>query len=284
MICDYGCNQPAMFVFDKGKRKKQCCSDHYRKCPHQKEIVGMRRKGSTHSDETKKLLSSRLKGKKSWAKGYTKDTHPGLAKLSDALTGLKRSEESCQRIRESKIGSIPWNKGKTSEEDHRILSGSDNGMFGKTHTETVKQMTRDRNAGKWAGENNPWFGKDRSFEKSPRWKGNTHKSEYKKYYHTVSRLTEQNYLLNLDTINPNGYIRGKAGIADAYHLDHVFPVIAGFELGLPIEVLADVRNLQLLPWYANSSKQASIISRIEIEEIAKDYDCVINWELLKREI
>jgi len=44
-----------------------------------------------------------------------------------------------------KKGNIPYNKGKTSIEDKRILSGKNHPMYGKSASELSKQRTREYN-------------------------------------------------------------------------------------------------------------------------------------------
>ena len=77
---------------------------------------------------------------------------------------------------------------------------------------------------------------------------------YKKYYGRVYRLTEKVYNDNIDAINPNGYTRGLCGVDGAYQLDHIIPVRFGFDHNIPPEVIADVNNLQFIPWRDNLLK------------------------------
>lgn len=88
----------------KGKpRSKKWCDN-----------ISKGKKGMKHTERSKKNISAGLvrayaEGRmKSWNKGHTVETHPGVAKIS-----------------ESNKGNIPWNKGKTgvySEETLRIMS------------------------------------------------------------------------------------------------------------------------------------------------------------------
>lgn len=80
--------------------------------------------------------------------------------------------------------------------------------------------------------------------------------EYKRYYRRVYRLSENVYNNNIDIINPERHIRGPCGSEGAYQLDHIIPVRFGFDNGIPPEVIADVSNLQMLPWKDNLLKGA----------------------------
>lgn len=98
---------------------------------------------------------------------------------------------------------------------------------------------------------------DKSYMKTEKYslsKQNPLLSEYKKYYGKVHRLTEQTYNEFKNEINPNSYVRGKAGTPNAYHLDHKISVKYGFLNGIdPVEI-SKKENLQLLPWRENIIK------------------------------
>lgn len=70
----------------------------------------------------------------------------------------------------------------------------------------------------------------------------------------VWKITEQSYKRHYDKINPNHYIRARAGEADAYHLDHKMSIKEGFN-SYPATYLGHYRNLQMLPWLDNLKKR-----------------------------
>lgn len=74
------------------------------------------------------------------------------------------------------------------------------------------------------------------------------------YYKKVSRLTERNYRQHKHLINPNSYNRALAGTVNGYQLDHKIPVIYGFLNNIAAHIIADITNLQMLPWRENGSK------------------------------
>jgi len=88
-------------------------------------------------------------------------------------------------------------------------------------------------------------------------------SEYKHYRNRLKTLTEKTYLENVDTINPNNYKRGIAGIDGHYHLDHIIPARFGFENNIPVEDLSRKENLQMLPWRENIVKGRTHNSEVE---------------------
>jgi len=80
---------------------------------------------------------------------------------------------------------------------------------------------------------------------------NPHRKEYKRYACRVHGLSNKNYKLNIDIINPNNYPRTICGIDGGWQLDHIIPIKECFELGIPIEEASDISNLRMLPWREN---------------------------------
>lgn len=103
---------------------------------------------------------------------------------------------------------------------------------------------------------------DKSYMQTEEYRNSLRKEstpEYQKYRNRVSVLTEKVYAENMDTINPNGYVRGLAGVPGAYHLDHVVPIRYGFDNGMTEEEISSVGNLQMLPWKANVTKGKKLL-------------------------
>lgn len=103
-LCEYGCNQKAVYKFDNGKL---CCSNHYTKCPYVR------------------------KTKLPWNKNKT-----GLQiAWNKGKTGIY-TQETINKIREKNKGREPWNKGKTGYLTKESLNkmtfkGKDNPWYGK---------------------------------------------------------------------------------------------------------------------------------------------------------
>ncbi len=83
---------------------------------------------------------------------------------------------------------------------------------------------------------------------------NPNKDEFQKYVYEVRVLTEKTYNENIDIINPNGHKRTLCGVEGGYQLDHIISVKQGFDGGLEPEKIADISNLQMLPWEENRNK------------------------------
>lgn len=83
-------------------------------------------------------------------------------------------------------------------------------------------------------------------------------TEWEMYRNTVHSLTRLVYNENKQKINPKNYMRGKAGVEGAYHLDHLVPVRFCFDNNIPTKLCADITNLQMVKWKNNISTKASI--------------------------
>jgi len=75
-------------------------------------------------------------------------------------------------------------------------------------------------------------------------------NKYEKYRTEVYYLSNQNFRKHYYQINPENLRRGKD-----YHLDHIYPVIKGFENNIAPEIIADPSNLQILPAKENIKKR-----------------------------
>jgi hypothetical protein len=99
---------------------------------------------------------------------------------------------------------------------------------------------------------------DRSYQKNDDWSQWLKKDdlpEFKKYSGKVRRLSEKNYAMNADKINPNNYPRTICGVEGGYQLDHIKSLRQCFDENISIEQAASVDNLQLLPWKENLRKR-----------------------------
>jgi len=82
---------------------------------------------------------------------------------------------------------------------------------------------------------------------------------YDRYRQKVTRLSEKNYNENIDTINPDRLQRGHL----TFHLDHIYPVLLGFINGIDAELIADVKNLQILTHDENRNKSCNTEMTLE---------------------
>lgn len=75
-----------------------------------------------------------------------------------------------------------------------------------------------------------------------------------RYRNRVSVRTQRTYEIYKDEINPHNFPRGKCGVDGVWQLDHIISVREGFEKRIPVDVIADKSNLQMLPWLDNLRK------------------------------
>jgi hypothetical protein len=234
MFCDYGCGSSAKVTFANGKK---CCAPHPRQCSFvaARAIERRKNKGCWHSEETRARIASTSKEtrKTSWLTGKNAQNDPRVAQLAANLRGRKISDETRRKISESKKGHTPWNRGKTSLDDDRIQSGTQNGMFGRNHTENTKDKISATLLSKH----------DQDLQ-----------DKFERYRRQVARLTEKTYVEFYQSINPENYPRTLCGVQGGYQLDHIVPVKYGFENNIPANLLAEKYNLQVIPWQENRSK------------------------------
>lgn len=253
MLCQYGCGNPAKFQF---KNKKRCCSDRFDRCPAiiKKRTETRKAKGWTHSKEAKAKIGAKSRGRKlseEWKR-----------KIGESRKGKAigpQSDGHRKNLSKSLKGKTPWNKGLTAD-DPRVSA-------------YVSKQTGQKRKGnyassdKWKGSGNPWFGKNRSKENSPRYNGEDYNRELTDYRNKVTCLTEQTYKKFEHIINPDNKIRTRAGIENGLHLDHIYPISKGFEQNIPPEVLASVDNLRLIDWRENIVKGNNITEDLIPESI-----------------
>ena len=79
-------------------------------------------------------------------------------------------------------------------------------------------------------------------------------NDKKLYYRKVRKITRKQNINNLENFEK----RGRAGIKNAYHLDHKISIIEGFIKNINPEIIGDINNLQFIPWEENIIKQANI--------------------------
>ena len=96
-------------------------------------------------------------------------------------------------------------------------------------------------------------------------------SAWNKYRHKVYALTRQAYSTHKSLINPNNLFRGKAGVENAHHLDHIVPVRYCFNNNIPEEMCAHQDNLQMLHWRANVGSRDKIKNHLPIPKILQEY-------------
>lgn len=105
---------------------------------------------------------------------------------------------------------------------------------------------------KLLGEQHPGIRK-RMKELDVSWEGyNNWRDDKKRYYSEVWRVTNQQ---PLHTLSNYTELRGRAGVADAYQLDHIIAISEGFKYKIDPAVIGNIQNLQFIPWLDNLKKR-----------------------------
>jgi hypothetical protein len=195
----------------------------------------------------------------------------------------KYCKRKCYDIAQTK--KVPWNKGRTWEElygnkkasELKLLIqtyslGQNNPMFGKIHSDESKEkmsIAKDGyipwNTGKKypgiffhvnrLGENNAYI-KHILKEEGITYEQYKNKlSDKERYYRAVMSITKLQSISVLEHYEK----RARGPDENAYHLDHVYPVIRGFEDGIPPEIIGDISNLRFIPWKENVSKSDQLL-------------------------
>jgi len=86
------------------------------------------------------------------------------------------------------------------------------------------------------------------------------------YGYEVDKLTNINYRLHKNEINPNKLKRGRY----AYHIDHIYSIRDGFDNGILPEIISSPINLQMLKWSENIAKSST--SHTTKEELFEAYN------------
>jgi hypothetical protein len=228
--------------WNNGVKNKRCSQK-----PDDSFVEGrLKFKRKPHSDETKKKISTSNLGRTPWNKNKT---------------GVY-SEETIEKMSNSKKGFTPWNKGLkinytwnsglTYETDERVRKYVDK-QKGQKRKGNYKQTNS------WKGEKNPWFGKKRNSDLSPRYNPERHTREYWNFYNKVVWASEMTYLKYKDEINPNNYPRTLCGVEGGYQLDHKIPIDYGWKNKMTIEEMSCKENLQIISWQENRKKSNKIL-------------------------
>lgn len=165
-----------------------------------------------------------------WANGLTKETSESLR-----INGERGSKTKKEKFESGEL--TVWNKGLTKETSDIIKRNAEN-HTGFKHKEETKKIIGKHSKQRW---DSGYY--DNQYGENP--------TEFKYYQHKVHRLTDKvKHLVE-------GYDeskRGKMGVDGAYQIDHIIDIKYGFDNDIPAEDIADISNLQFIPWEENNKK------------------------------
>jgi len=86
-------------------------------------------------------------------------------------------------------------------------------------------------------------------------KTNPNTPAYTKYARRVRKISELNYVIYQDLINPNNYPRTLCGVEGGYQLDHIKSIKECWNEGISPEEAAKYENLRLITWQENLNRR-----------------------------
>jgi hypothetical protein len=164
-----------------------------------------------------------------WMKGQTKENNESVRKMSEKVSNKWKENFN--------NGYEVWNKGLTKD-NNIIVNKMSEKRKGKKHSEEVKKIISFHSKMRWEqGVYDNQYGKNYK--------------EFKKYQHKVHKLTHKikNLIEGFDESK-----HGKMGVGGAYQIDHIIDIKFGFYNNIPAEEIADLKNLQFIPWEENLKK------------------------------
>ena len=207
--------------------------------------------GKEKSDEIKRKLSIKSKGRISWSIGLTKEQHPSLARIAEKSKGRisnkknKTYEEiyginKAREIKERLKGKKSWNEGITKETNKTLKKISENMMgcknvnYGKPLTKEqkehlklcftgriVSQKTRELLSNSQLGKNNSMYGK--FGEQNPAWLGGKsfepYTSDFNKQFKEAIKERD-NYTCQLCSIFEDDHLKLHNRRLDIHHIDY----------------------------------------------------------------
>lgn len=221
----------------KNKKELNCCSKNTQQCPVVRKKIGESSGNTRRTNPVKRTDEQRQRQSNVLKKQHAE--------------GKRNSPETIEKIRQGNIKTkqnqviVPWNKGLTKS-DPRVAS------YAKTQTGVPKSN------------------RIKKIESS-----DLVYSDIKKYRNRIAVRTKKTYKEFKHILNPENLPIGKAGVDGAYHVDHIFSVREGFTYSVPIELMSDIKNLQIVPWRENISKYSRSNYNLVSESI-KNYIKKVN--------
>ena len=234
-LCDYGCGKIAKYKFKNGK---VCCSKNFDSCPETRRKNRERNLGHDCSKETRKLMSEQ--------KCREKNPMYGKHHIEDSLILIKeRTFENTPKGETHRLYNKTWEEFYGEEKAKELKEAESQRMLGFVVTKEMKQKRRN------------------TFEERGTWTKledmDLHFLYCREVYHYTNlsikkRFTEE----ELGT-------RGRWN----NHVDHIFSIQEGFNLGILPCIIGCKGNLRLLNYVDNVRKYNKC--DITLKELFKRY-------------
>lgn len=210
----------------------QCYKDRYKRTQEKLKQTNLEKYGVEHyhGDVNKR--------KETCLKKYGNENYNNPESISETLLNKTDEEnfnahEKSKKTRLEKYGDKTYRNGKKCKQTKLDKYGSE--TYNNADVAQVK--------------------KRKSMEELGNWIPLDKKSDWELYKLEVRRLTEKNYILYKNEINPKDYKRVLCG-EEGHQLDHITSVQEGFNNNINPKIISDKNNLQMLTWEENRNKWA----------------------------
>jgi len=199
-LCEYGCGNVAKYKLKNGKK---ICSQFHTQCPINRKINSDGGLGKKHiyTPESRKSLSEKISklrqdsNSKYNTKEYIEKQVISGKKARQKNLKYLESKEFIDKIR--KGVSEAWTDERRKEHSER-MSGENNFMFGKTHTEEVKKIISKAVSGAWDNEE---YRKEQTQIRKDHFKNPEYLKKYRAGMTAKPNKAEKRLMLILDGIN-----------------------------------------------------------------------------------
>ena len=242
------CNSCSVKKANAGRWKGYVKSELKRTCPKCSSEI-------TYTDRSNWLRASKRNSKCN--KCTVRTTPESAKKISEALTGIKRSPRqsnnkkpdqekffrNCPKC-SKQMGYVKKYNLDRANRNNALCNGCSTVVHKKSWNYVIKNSARKQMAATKAGY--------------PTWEAYmADLDKKKKYQRKVRSLTRKQDISGLPNYDK---LRGLHGTPGAYQVDHIISVREGFEKNIPPATIADITNLQIIPWKDNLTKSFSVLN------------------------
>src|SRR5574343_652407 len=241
VYCNY-CNNKAVFN-DNTMCYKDLCIDP--KCRGRK----ISNTKSCWTEDEKQIVSNNIKYSLNLIPDELRLKYTQLRRITghtigvDGLTSYQRSVQKREKTCLLKYNDTKYN--------NSIKASTTKLNWSEERKQQFLTRVKKSLGGKWLNSfitKDTWIKRKRTRELLGYDTPNVQLTEWQQYRRDARLLTTKIYNKHKHIINPLNLPRGLAGVEGAYHLDHIVPISHGFVYNIPVDEIAGINNLQMIPW------------------------------------
>jgi hypothetical protein len=160
--------------------------------------------------------------------------------IRNSQYGTKRTEAWKQHIGSINKKAKRWNDGKKLSENHKLKI-----------SDGIKKSEKYRNSIIERGYRISLAKCGLATDLSPA-EYDSIKTDKYRYYQEVWKVTNTQPIEQLENFNKRG--KAKKG-TDNYQLDHIIPIIEGYNNNISPNIIGNITNLRMIPWEENIKRQ-----------------------------